>query len=231
MTAYLSCLAPQDIITSLALRGMRTVALPAFSALSCPVSSHADMLLLDAGDCLFTYEGYTFAEKDALFGKFSKTVRLPDPTSSEYPHDVSLNIAVVGNNVFANTKSASLVALEHLTSLGKTIIHVNQGYAHCSVCVVNDNALITADRGIADAAQKNGLDVLLIESGHVTLPPYSYGFIGGASGSDEENVYFCGSLSYHPNGEEIKKFCISHGKTPVELSDSPLCDVGGILIK
>ena len=231
MTAYLSSLAPQKITKALNARGIRTVALPAFSALSSPVDSHADMLLLDADGSLFVYEGYSFEGIEELRSKFSSVTAISAPKSSDYPHDVALNVAIVGSRVLANTKSASPVALDYLESIGKTVLHVNQGYAHCSVCTVSDNAIITADQGIARAADKSGISVLLIDSGHVALPPYDHGFIGGASGSDEKNVYFCGSLAHHPNGEDIKSFCLLHGKTPVELSDSPLFDIGGILIK
>ena len=53
--------------------------------------------------------------------------------------------------------------------------------------------------------------------------------IGGASGTTASAVYFCGSLKHHPDGDEIRTFITNHGKRVVELSPSPLADVGGIL--
>ena len=46
--------------------------------------------------------------------------------------------------------------------MGYEIINVKQGYAKCSICVVSDNAIITADKGIAKAAIQNRIDVLEI---------------------------------------------------------------------
>jgi hypothetical protein len=137
----------------------------------------------------------------------------------------------VGKNAFANVKFASKTVLEYLRNNDFNIHHVSQGYAHCSTLIISENAIITADTGIAAEAQKTGLDVLLISSGHISLPPYEYGFIGGAGGAYGDRIYLCGSLKHHPDGESIKSFCTKHGKKTVELSDAPLCDVGGILFK
>ena len=226
MLAFLSSETPKNIICALEKLGARCVSLPPFSALQKPVASHADMLLLACEGTLFVHKDYPFSS----FDPFDNVITVNGPISSKYPNDILLNIAIVGNCVFANTKFASKTALDFLSEQGKKICHVNQGYAHCSVCTVTDNAIITSDVGIADTAKSVGIDALLISSGHISLTGYDYGFIGGASGTDKDNVYFCGSLSHHPDGESIKSFCESHGKAIVELSDSPLVDIGGILL-
>ena len=106
------------------------------------------------------------------------------------------------------------------------VIHTNQGYTKCSVAVVSENAVITADKSIGSACRSFGIDVLTVCEGHVSLPPYDYGFIGGASGIKDDNVYFCGSLDRHPDGERIKEFSEKHGKAAISLSDGGLQDVG-----
>ena len=40
---------------------------------------------------------------------------------------------------------------------------------------------------------------------------------------------FAGALSSHPDGERMREFLHSRGVAPVELRESPLVDVGGIL--
>ena len=72
--------------------------------------------------------------------------------------------------------------LGKVEELGLIRVNVSQGYAKCSTCVVGEDAIITYDRGIAKAADAAGMDVLVIEPGHVDLPGYDTGFIGGASG-------------------------------------------------
>ncbi len=224
MIAIVNGHAKPEILKSLEAHGFEVVPLAPHPALEEPTSAHADMLLLEADGTLLTHREYEIKPCG-----FDKILQIPERLGAKYPHDVLLNIAVVGDVVIANTKTASKFALDYLEKTGKKIRRVNQGYAHCSICVVGDNAIITADEGIARVAREEGIDALLISSGNISLPPYDTGFIGGASGATADTVYFCGSLSSHPDGEKIRTFCHTHGKNIVELSDSPLADVGGIL--
>ena len=223
MTAYISEKADKRIIESLEQEGFNIVPLAPFSALQNPVDTHADMLLLAVGDVVFAPKGYE------IESNLPKVIAIDEPMGEKYPNDVALNIAIVGKNAFCNTKFASKTVQKYLAENGFSIHHVAQGYAHCSTCIVSENALITADLGIFKAAQDVGIDALLISKGHISLPPYDYGFIGGASGSCGDKIYFCGSLNHHPDGKEIRQFCEKHQKQVVELLDEPLFDVGGIL--
>ena len=224
MIAYLSENADKRIIEALEQEGFEIHTLAPFSALSHPVDTHADMLLLSVGDVIFAPKGYNFDVPST-----KKVIKIDEQMGEKYPSDVLLNIAIVGKNVFCNTKHASKTVLEYLNANGFAIHHVSQGYAHCSTCIVSENALISADKGIIEVARKVGLDTLLISNDHISLPPYDYGFIGGASGSCGDKIYFCGSLNHHPDGKEIRQFCESHSKRVVELCNSLLHDVGGIL--
>ena len=226
MLAYISENADRKILDALRQEEFEIIPLAPFSALSYPVDTHADMLLCAIEDTVFVHRDYPCEIKG-----FENVIKIDEKISSKYPNDVLLNIATVGKNVFANTKHASKAVVAYLENHGFTIHHVAQGYAHCSICVVSDNAIITADSSIAEQAQKAGLHVLKIESGSISLPPYEYGFIGGACGTYEDKIYFCGSLKHHHDGEKIRLFCKEHGKNVKELCESPLIDVGGILFK
>ena len=223
MLAYLNQNADKKIFDSLERAGVDAFPLAPFSALSDPVSAHADMLICAVGDKLFIPSGYH------LESKCRQIIETDDGLGKKYPNDISLNIAIVGNNAFCNTKYASKTVIGYLEKEGYAIHHVNQGYAHCSTCIVDNGAIITADEGIYRTARENGLDALLIFEGHISLPPYSHGFIGGAMGSTDDAVYFCGSLKYHPSGKEIRSFIEERGKAVIELCESPLMDIGGIL--
>ena len=91
------------------------------------------------------------------------------------------------------------------------------------------NTVVTADMGIAKAATDNGFPVLSIDKGHITLPPYGYGFIGGALMVFEDQLLAIGDLETHPNGKEIKALAEQNGLTVLSLSTGPLFDCGGIL--
>lgn len=222
MLAYISQNADSKITEALRQEGFEVILLAPFSALDHPTDTHADMLLLDVNGKIFKYEDYLI---DGEFESISESM------GAKYPHDVLLNIAVVDSHAFCNVKHASKTVLKYLEDNGYTIHRVAQGYAHCSTCIVSDEAIITADEGIYTAACEIGIDALLIGAGSISLPPYGYGFIGGASGVTDDAVYFCGSLEYHPDGERIRAFIEKYGKRVVELCDAPLADVGGILFK
>ena len=223
MRAYLSQNADKRIIDALEQKGFEIIPLAPFSALCYPVDTHADMLLLAIGNTVFVHKDY----KIDLVG--FNVIKIDEPISNKYPNDVLLNVAIVGKNAFCNTKYTSKTVIKYLEENNYAIHHVGQGYAHCSTCILGENAIISADLGIVQAAQKAGIDALLISSGHISLQPYDYGFIGGSCGSCEDKIYFGGSLKYHPDGEKIRLFCENHNKIVVELFDAPLVDVGGIL--
>ena len=224
MRAYLSQNTDKKIIDALKQEGFEVKLLAPFSALESPVDTHADMLLLAVSDTFFIHQDY----KIDLNG-FEKIIKIDEPMSNKYPNDVLINIAIVGKNAFCNTKFASKTVLQYLEKNNFSIHHVAQGYAHCSTCIVSDNAIISADKGIVEAAKGVGIDALLISSGHISLPPYEYGFIGGSCGSNGDKIYFCGALNHHPDGKKIRQFCEKHGKSAIELSNHPLVDIGGIM--
>ena len=220
--------APRDAVASLESMGFHPIFLPPFSALPTPVASHPDMLIF-LGAELYCHRDYIELAREELELISGITGLSLAPTDefigNEYPHDVLFNGFCAGNILFGK-----LANLSHkLTDCFEHKVDLRQGYAKCSTCKVTDRAFITADPSIKKALLAQGFDVLEICPGHVSLPGYEYGFIGGASGSDSERVYFCGSLETHPCGQAIAEFCKSHGKEAVSLINAPLYDVGTMI--
>ncbi len=159
----------------------------------------------------------------------------------EYPYDVPYNAAVTERFFIHNTEYTAPALYDLARACGMEIIRVRQGYARCSCVIAGPDAVITADRGIASAVEtynsmldeegsdEGRLDCLLIEPGHVKLPGYKYGFIGGTSGLVENRVYFNGDLSEHPDCGRICRFITEHGMTPVWYPGEPLVDIGSIM--
>lgn len=86
---------------------------------------------------------------------------------------------------------------------------------------------MTADRGIGLAARKAGLEVLLIDPGHVALEGFSYGFIGGAVFKiSRSKLAFTGTLDKHTSKKEILNFLENHQVEPVFLTEKPIFDIG-----
>lgn len=188
--------------------------------LAAPVSKHADMLLGVLDGRLIVTRSY-YEKNSEVFADCDPLIT-DERHGGKYPADILLN--------FIDTKNAVIGYKKALTKLiSKPVINVRQGYARCSTLVCG-NLAVSADKGILSVLESLGYDTLLISAGHIDLPGYGNGFIGGASFVDGGGVYFFGSLSYHPDGYKIKEFIISHGAELLELDDKPLLDLGGAVI-
>lgn len=150
----------------------------------------------------------------------------------EYPADVLYNAVVTEKYLICNTKTVSpdVVKAAHDLYPDIQILHVAQGYTKCNLVVVDDSSFITEDEGVYRVLSKTaGISCLLISSGHVQLPGYDRGFIGGASGRIGDEVWFNGDISLHPDSEKITEFIASRGYTVCCIPERPLKDIGSII--
>ena len=221
-----------DSLASLTDQGFEVILLPMADYLAEAVSGHTDMLVFIGFGKLFCHANYYKSNRDVIERiaslSSSEVCVSNEFTGEKYPSDVLFNACLVGNNLICNEKTASKHILDAAKAHGCEIIDVSQGYTKCSTCIVSDHAVITADLGIAKACREKNIEVLEISEGHIALPPYDFGFIGGASGVSGDKVYFCGSLDTHPDGEKIKNFCSKHNKIAVSLGNGELQDVGSL---
>ena len=197
-------------------------------------SGHSDMLLFRDGNKIISSAEYCEAAP-YIFEDISRLVPnvslsfTDDSFSKEYPHDALFNALVIGKRLFAKTDSVSRAVIAYAEEKGYGIIHVKQGYPACTVLPLGDSAAITADEGMAKVMSENGIKVSLIRNGNISLPPYDYGFIGGAAGVFRDKVYFIGSYETHPDASIIENAVKEAGFTPVSLSPAPLADLGRIV--
>ena len=219
----------EKVYSSLSSLGFEVLTMPPYHRLQEGVSSHPDMLIFPYGNKYVTSREYDSIAKN-VFNKINSLGYTPILTyevpEENYPFDVLFNALTLGNKIFCSEKALSKKVKEIAIESGLEIINVRQGYTKCSVCKISENAIITADGGIAETAKKYGVDVLEISEGHVQLDGYNTGFIGGASGMFDDAIYFCGDVMSHPDGEKIAKFCQKHNKRCICLSNEPLFDVG-----
>lgn len=144
-----------------------------------------------------------------------------------YPDDASLCACIIGKRIIHNLHCTEPSVLKNFNG---EKIHVNQGYAKCSACVINDNAMITADIGIATAAENCGIDVLRIKPGGIILEGFDYGFIGGATILLEDAVFITGMISDKHDKKLIESFINEHGKRLICLTSNPAFDIGGAIV-
>lgn len=147
-----------------------------------------------------------------------------------YPCNIAYNVLRVGSVAFHNSKYTDLEILKAFEKNNVKLVHVNQGYTKCSVCIVDSKTIITSDKKIAKEAEKYNIECLFISPGGISLKGLDYGFIGGASGLiAKKQLAFSGELAYHPDKEKIYDFLNQKGINVKILSQKQIIDIGSII--
>ncbi len=224
---------PHECERALMLRGFRVITLPPSSRLPVALASHTDMLICRLGDDYITSADYLEEAPfgiqeiyDLLHPRFHFTA---DLFGAEYPRDAIFNCLSFGNRLFCKADTVSGYVLDLARNNGYEVVRTKQGYPACTVLKLNDEAAITADRGMSKLLLQYGIRVYEIKDGGIMLPPYEYGFIGGAGGVYVGNIYFVGDVTKHPSYEVIKRAAEGEGLGIISLGTTALLDVGGIL--
>ncbi len=214
--AYLSSLAHPALCTYLENAGHVIHNFPELRAVSSLVANHPDVLLCKLGAKPESpiYEG------------------IPNELSPIYPDDCRYNAACTGKFFIHRldiTDSELLAAAKASCGNELELIDVRQGYTKCSTIIVDENSIITYDKGIAKPCEAAGMNVLIVEPDFVKLRGANTGFIGGASGRVDGEIVFNGDLSVHPNFREITAFIEAQGLGCKWFESYELEDIGSII--
>ena len=82
---------------------------------------------------------------------------------------------------------------------------------------------------VRNVCEEAGLNVLKVTPGHVLLPGYSEGFIGGTAGRVGDEILFNGDLSAHPDFGAIRDFIRERGLGLKYFDDCQLTDIGSVI--
>lgn len=208
--------------------GIKTLQIKPYSNLPEPVNSHTDLQILHLGN------NDIFCQNEHLcIGEFDKKIKLNKiqaTAGNKYPDDVRLNCAIIGNKLLCNINTIAQEILEYAEINNMIVINVKQGYTKCSICIVNENAIITDDESIFTAAGNFFNDTLFISKGSIGLKGYGYGFIGGCCGKiDKNKIAFNGAIESHKDYKKIIDFLSRNSVECIELNNNPLYDIGGII--
>lgn len=195
-TVYLSRLASPSLQRFLQSNGFQLKSLDV-PVVYPEISTHADILLCQLG----------LWEKAQIFHGD------PEKLTRNYPGNIRYNAVCTGKYFIHNlqyTDPDLLAAAEAKAAADSAIltkIHVKQGYTRCSLLPVDDRSFITSDAGIAKDLADHDTDVLLIHPGHIHLPGFDYGFIGGTGGglplSGRRLLVVNGNIETHPDHKKM----------------------------
>ena len=221
----------EDMENTLEKRGVRLIKTTPIKEIMPQIAWHPDIMLHHiGGDRVVVAPNTPEKLVYSLEQEGCKIITGIRELNEKYPLDISYNVARLGGFALCSIKNTDEVLLEKLQEGGVQVIDVSQGYAKCSVCIVDSNSIITSDKGIARAAANKSIEVLLIDPGYIELKGLDYGFIGGTSGFlSAKELAFAGSLEKHPQYSIIFNFVLKHGKTPINLCENTLHDLGTLV--
>jgi len=213
-------------IQSLEALGIRAVRVPPNPDIDGKIACHADMSLFHGGsDVLFITDSSPLANSQSMY-IYSNNMHIIEKCSSKYPNDVKTNACIIGNKIFCSKTGTSKAILEYAESLGYKLIFVKQGYVKCSMCVLDEKHIVTDDRSIETAAEKNGLEVLRYDGDEIRLNGFDRGFIGGTCGKiSYSEIVFTGRFK----NDAVERYAESIGIKVLYLSNDAPYDVGSII--
>ena len=223
--------APEEFIENLIKLNITPILSDKIENIMQSVSTHPDMQLHHIGENTIICEPSVYNYYNSLLAPLGfKIISGLSKLSCNYPNDIAYNVSRIGNIVMHNINNTDKLILEYYTNNNFSIIGAKQGYTKCATCIVAENAVITSDVGITKLLLENGVDVLQINAGEISLKGMEYGFIGGTCGFIDKNILaFCGKIENHSSYKEIVKFTDKYLVDIISLYNGELTDIGSII--
>ncbi|MDP4092222.1 MAG: hypothetical protein Q8920_02580 [Bacillota bacterium] len=216
----------------LAQMGIKVIRTSRYPGVYDAIAFHPDIMLHHIGEKTIVYAPGTSPNLlEQLQGYGFELIEGSSCLTAQYPGDIAYNAARVGSFLIHNFKYTDRALLNLLEKENLTFINVKQGYTKCSVSVVNENSIITHDKGIAAAVEKYGINVLLLEEAdEILLPGLDRGLIGGCGGLAAKNKWVVnGNLRLLKSHALIFSFLEARGIKPISLAKGSVIDIGSVL--
>lgn len=228
--AIISGMASDEIVYNLHRKNLIVIKSIGLEEVGPEIAYHPDMAIHPIGENTLVVAPSVFDYyKTRLVPYGIKVIKGKSKLGKEYPNDIAYNTILIGNHYVHKKTYTEKTIEEFYKQSNISLVEVKQGYAKCSISLVDEKSAITGDLGIAKKLRALNYDILLIKSGKINLPGYPYGFIGGSSGHiSPKEIVFTGSLDKHPNKGEIESFIRARGIGINYLSKESIIDLGTI---
>ncbi|MBR5872421.1 MAG: hypothetical protein IKZ06_02085 [Oscillospiraceae bacterium] len=220
----------EDVISALQSAKIAVVPVEPNENLPIGIASHADLQILHLGGNSVLTASCSKKSTDMLNMLGFDIKNTENELDFSYPNDCLINAEIIGRNIIVNPDIIDEKLMQFAEENNYNIIGVKQGYAKCSVLAVAEDAVITADAGIAKILEQKEIEVLKIKEGGIYLKGYDTGFIGGCGGMVEQKILgTSGDLKSIYDYENIKDFLRNRNIYAENLGGRSLRDIGGIL--
>lgn len=224
--------ADERIVSGLLKHGVELIKTRIFPGVYDAISFHPDIIMHHLGrEKIIHAPGVSAEFLDALTAYGFCLIEGKTVLSCSYPGNIAYNAARVGNYAIHDFRYTDPILKNELEQAGVEFIHVRQGYSKCSICIVDKNSIITSDKGIEKAAEKRGIEVLLIDSDEeILLPGLNKGFIGGSTGLMDKNLLaLTGSIRRLKSAGRIIDFLKGKNIDIACPDDGKIIDLGSII--
>ena len=198
------------------------------------ISSHVDIFCTKIKNNLIVEDSQYNLIKENI-NRERKVIKGTTKIGKKYPTDIKYNVCIVGNYAIHNFNYTDRKVYEILKRENYNIINVKQGYSKCSIAVIDENSIITADEGIYKKLKQYSFDILFLdyklnikllnEKGYSDMK----GFIGGSISRIGNNIFISGDIEKIDNNKTIKKFIQKKGLGVISFNNLEVIDYGGII--
>lgn len=218
---------PEPIVEKLSASGFFLIPSKNSENIHGALSTHPDVQICKISDKILVASPQVYDYYKNILEKYGIIVRKGGTAlGATYPRDSAYNLAANETLAIHNFKITDEKVRDLIKAQGLREISVNQGYSKCNI-LFSLTGIITSDMGIYK--KLTGVKKLLISPGNISLAGYNYGFIGGASGTFKDTVYFLGDISLHPDFDAIKEFLAADDTDFKILSKDQLADYGSLI--
>lgn len=187
-------------------------------------STHPDMQFLMFEQRKVLVEKNTYSYYKKLLPDFE--IIPIDGIQSPYPKDSALNITILDDKCFLTNYQNNFIG----DYISNNKIFIKQGYSKCNICILNESAIITSDKGIIENAINFGVKAYYLPSDDIFLKDYKNGFWGGCTGLIDKNLlFFNGNIEKLSCYSDLKTILTKEKIEPIYYQESFLEDTGSII--
>lgn len=226
MYAIIDKRAPQDVKDNLKLYVKDIFEFSSHGITYNSISGHPDVFMFQEGETLIVAPNAPMDLISFLEEHFIKYSVGKEPVGKTLYESSRYNCLATKTHYFLKKGFLDVRILEYCKA--KKEVFLPQSYVRCSLFAMNENQLITSDKGILKSLKFTDLECFYFDPKKIQIIDHSYGFLGGTVGKKDEILFFMGDILKHADGASLASYIALHKLKHVCLGSGYLYDGGAL---